>query len=106
MGDRWNHDWTPERIVMLTEHYGSGGGLSEIARRWGISRSAVIGKWNRLINETAAAAEWEGELLDAMCDALADEVSFDTIAGKLGISVGGVMAAFAVLRRQMGVQAR
>ena len=56
--------------------------------------------------ETADAAEWEGSLLDAICDSLAAEVSFEAIAGLIGISVGGVMAAFAVLRRQMGAQAQ
>jgi hypothetical protein len=106
MGSRFNHDWTPERVAALTEHYGSGGGLSELARRWGLSRGAVIGKWSRLLAETAEAAEWEGELLAAICDALADEVSFEAIAGKLGISPGGVMAAFACLRRHIGAQAR
>ena len=43
-----NHEWTPERVKKLTKLWATGLSASEIGRRLGITKNAVVGKVRRL----------------------------------------------------------
>ncbi|MEE2745969.1 MAG: GcrA family cell cycle regulator [Pseudomonadota bacterium] len=43
-----NHEWTPERVKELTGLWATGLSASEIGRRLGITKNAVVGKVRRL----------------------------------------------------------
>ena len=43
-----NHEWTPERVEELTKLWATGLSASEIGRRLGITKNAVVGKVRRL----------------------------------------------------------
>jgi len=48
VGNSRSHDWTKKRIALLSELWLCGYSSGECARRLGVSRSAAIGKINRL----------------------------------------------------------
>ena len=41
-------DWTEDRIAILTQHWSEGIATSEIGRRLGVTKNAVVGKVHRL----------------------------------------------------------
>ena len=43
-----NHEWTAERVEELTKLWATGLSASEIGRRLGITKNAVVGKVRRL----------------------------------------------------------
>ena len=43
-----NHEWTTERVDQLTKLWGTGLSASEIGRKLGITKNAVVGKVRRL----------------------------------------------------------
>jgi len=43
-----NHEWTAERVKELTRLWATGLSASEIGRRLGITKNAVVGKVRRL----------------------------------------------------------
>lgn len=94
--------WPLSRILDLCERYGAGEPLGSIGRDYGVTRGAVIGKWNRLAK---GVAHWPEAYFDAFCEMVSEEVPFETIGEALCADIETLHAAFALIRRQLGEQA-
>jgi hypothetical protein len=94
---------TPEAVDELIERFGSGGSMRGIARAMGSSRGAVSGRLHRLRSETAG---WGEDERNRLCDLLSDDLPIGEAARLLGVSGPGAAAAFAVIRREIGKQAK
>lgn len=89
-------DWTPASISKMCEMHGRRATFGQIACTMGCSRSAAIGKFNRLLHE------FEGSMSAShFDDMLAADAPLEEIATFAGVSVGAVEARLAEIRREL-----
>jgi hypothetical protein len=94
-------DWNPALTTEMCERIGNCETFAQAGLAMGFSRSALIGRFNRLMTESA------GKLIhDSFTQMLADGWSIAAIADEAGVSIGAVEARLADLRRRLGPQAR
>lgn len=96
-------DWTLVQTDALCEAVGDGQTFAAIAPSLGRTRSALIGRFNRLAAETS---HWTPASIDRLCELVADGVGFVEISRRMGVSQDAVAARFALVRKAMGEQAR
>lgn len=86
-------DWKDERnIAKLKEMWSDGATLSEIAKEFGCSRNAVVGKLNRLGLSSPAIDKWPPEKVEKLKALWAAGVSKRVIAMELGFSKTSVFS--------------
>jgi hypothetical protein len=95
--------WTPARISKLCERYGDSETFAHIASELGCTRSAAIGRFNRLRGEADMLLMGRHDDLVLM---LEDDRDLDGIAAALRVPIAAVEVRFAEIRRGLGPQAR
>lgn len=94
-------EWTGRTLTMLCDRYGDGASFATVASELGCTRNAAIGRFNRLLDQHRAAMT-----TDAFTRQLADDWPLENIAHHARIPVAAVEARLAVIRRDLGPQAR
>jgi DNA-binding CsgD family transcriptional regulator len=104
--------WTPDRIGALCRGYMRGHRFEDIAPRLGVTKSAAVGKFNRLLKEGHALAR---QAADARSETTESRVAewMATYGGTvaqcarcLGITEPSARNAWTRIKRKLGRQAR
>lgn len=95
--------WTPARITKLCDRYGDTATFAHIAAEMGCSRSAAIGRFNRLRDQADMLLMGRHDDLILM---LEDDRDLVGIAAALRVPIEAVEVRFAEIRRGLGPQAR